>query len=48
MSKFDDAIQDGDKVVYNDDLGCRVNLSQLNRVAKQNDREKVKHTKKGE
>ena len=48
MSKFDDAIQEGDKVIYNDDLGCRVNLSQLNRVAKPSDKEKVKHIKKGE
>lgn len=32
-SKFDAAIQDGDDVRYNEDLGCRVNLSQLHRVA---------------
>ena len=34
MSKFDDCIQPGDKVIFNEDLGCRVNISQLNRVAK--------------
>lgn len=33
-SKFDAAIQEGDDVRYNEDLGCRVNLSQLKRVAK--------------
>lgn len=33
-SKFDAAIQEGDNVRYNEDLGCRVNLSQLKRVAK--------------
>jgi len=27
-------IQEGDNIVYNEDLGCRVNLSQLDRVAK--------------
>ena len=37
MSKFDDCIQPGDKVIFNEDLGCRVNLSQLNRVAKKED-----------
>ena len=31
--KFDAAIQDGDDVRYNEGLGCRVNLSQLHRVA---------------
>ena len=34
VSKFDAAIQEGDDVRYNKDLGCRVNLSQLKRVAK--------------
>ena len=33
-SKFDAAIQEGDDVRYNEDLGCRVNLSQLKRGAK--------------
>ena len=33
VSKFDAAIQDGDDVRYNEDFGCRVNLSQLHRVA---------------
>lgn len=33
-SKFDAAIQEGDDVRYNEDLGCRINLSQLKRVAK--------------
>ena len=33
-SKFDSAIQEGDDVRYNEDLGCRINLSQLKRVAK--------------
>ena len=33
-SKFDAAIQEGDEVKYNEDLGCRINLSQLNRVAR--------------
>ena len=33
-SKFDAAIQEGDDVRHNEDLGCRVNLSQLKRVAK--------------
>lgn len=37
MSKFDDCIQSGDKVIFNEDLGCRVNLSQLNRVANRSD-----------
>ena len=37
MSKFDDCIQPGDKVIFNEDLGCRVNLSQLNRVANRSD-----------
>ena len=34
MSKFGDCIQPGDKVIFNEDLGCRVNLSLLDRVAK--------------
>ena len=33
-SKFEQSIQEGDNIVYNEDLGCRVNLSLLNRVAK--------------
>jgi len=33
-SKFEQSIQEGDNIVYNEDLGCRVNLSQLKRVAK--------------
>lgn len=37
MSKFDDCIQPSDKVIFNEDLGCRVNLSQLNRVANRSD-----------
>ena len=31
---FDNCIQEGDKVIYNEDLDCRVNLSQLKRIAK--------------
>ena len=34
MSKFDDCIQEGDNVIYNEEMCCRVNLSQLNRVAR--------------
>ena len=34
VSKFDSCVQNSDKVVYNEDMGCRVNLFQLNRVAK--------------
>ena len=34
MSKFDDCIQEGDEIIYSDSLGCRVNMSQLRRVAK--------------
>jgi hypothetical protein len=33
-SEFDKHIQAGDKVIYNAELGCRVNLSQLKRVSK--------------
>lgn len=33
-SKFDSCIQPGDDVRYNEELGCRVNLTQLQRVAK--------------
>lgn len=33
-SKFEQSIQEGDNIVYNEELGCRVNLSQLKRVAK--------------
>ena len=33
----------GDKVIYNEDLGCRVNLSQLNRVAKKMKKINCKH-----
>ena len=33
-SKFEQSIQEGDNIIYNEDLGCRVNLSQLERVAK--------------
>lgn len=33
-SDFDKHIQEGDKVVYNEDIGCRVNLSQLARISK--------------
>ena len=33
-SKFDSCIQPGDDIRYNEELGCRVNLSQLQRVAK--------------
>lgn len=36
-SKFEQSIQEGDNIVYNEDLGCRVNLSQLKRVAKKED-----------
>lgn len=35
---FNEAIQEGDDVRYNEDLGCRVNLSQLKRVAKKDPR----------
>ena len=31
---FDEKIQPGDEIIYNEELGCRVNLSQLRRVAK--------------
>ncbi|MBR6141211.1 MAG: hypothetical protein IKQ37_05565 [Bacteroidaceae bacterium] len=31
--KFDERIQDGDEVVYNEDMGGRINLSRLQRVA---------------
>lgn len=34
MGRFDAHIQNDDHVVYNEELGCRVNLSQLKRVAK--------------
>lgn len=34
VSKFDSCILPGDDVRYNEELGCRVNLSQLKRVAK--------------
>lgn len=35
MSKeFDEHIQPGDEVIWSDSLQCRVNLSQLRRVAK--------------
>lgn len=34
VSKFDSCIQPGDDIRYNEELGCRVNLSQLQRVAK--------------
>lgn len=37
-SKFDAAVQEGDDVRNNEDLGCRVNLSQLKRVAKKDSR----------
>lgn len=30
---FDDHIQEGDNVIYSEELGCRVNLSQLGRVS---------------
>lgn len=33
-TNFDKALKKGDNVIYNVELGCRVNLSQLNRVAK--------------
>ena len=35
MSKqFEDHIQPGDEIIYSDSLECRVNMSQLRRVAK--------------
>lgn len=39
---FDEAIQEGDDVRYNEDLGCRVNLSRLKRVAKKEATGKLK------
>lgn len=39
ISPFEANIQPGDKIVFNEDMGCRVNLSQLNRVAKPSDPE---------
>ena len=41
-TSFDEAIQDGDDVRYNEDLGCRVNLSRLKRVAKKEATGKLK------
>lgn len=38
MGRFDAHIQNNDHVVYNEDLGCRVNLSQLKRVVKKDPR----------
>lgn len=47
MSKqFDEHIQPGDEVIYNEDLGCRVNLSQLKRVAKKSDYVKADYCSK--
>ncbi len=39
--KFDECIQDGGEVVYNEDMGGRINLSQLQRVAIGEDLEEV-------
>ena len=33
VSRFEAAMHPGDKVIFNEELGCRVNLSQLQRVA---------------
>lgn len=46
MSIFDEKMQEGDKVVYNPDLGCRVNLSQLNRIAKKDNYVKADYCSK--
>ncbi len=44
-SKFEQCIQEGDNIVYNEDLGCRVNLSLLERVAKKEEPKKCMYTK---
>ena len=38
--KFEEHIQPGDEIIWSDSLECRVNMSQLRRVAKQEKKEK--------